>query len=87
MRLLKGRMGYIAIKVDLEKAYDCLRWSFSHDTLILAGFLIVMVHLIIEVWHRPFLGFYGMGNLQRLFSLVEESDKETLCLPVVLSYV
>ena len=34
MRWMKGKRGVMAIKVDLEKAYDRLRWSFIRDTLI-----------------------------------------------------
>ncbi|KAE8719829.1 hypothetical protein F3Y22_tig00109925pilonHSYRG00012 [Hibiscus syriacus] len=33
MRLKKGKIGYMAIKIDLEKAYDRLEWPFIDDTL------------------------------------------------------
>ena len=28
----KGKEGLMEIKIDLEKAYDCLEWSFIRDT-------------------------------------------------------
>jgi len=31
----KGNQGYMAIKIDLEKAYDRLEWHFIRDVLTL----------------------------------------------------
>ncbi|XP_075659051.1 uncharacterized protein LOC142628906 [Castanea sativa] len=33
MKLKKGKQGYMAIKVDLEKAYDRMEWHFIRDML------------------------------------------------------
>lgn len=38
MRQKRGRVGWLAIKVDLEKAFDRLRWEFIADTLRDVGF-------------------------------------------------
>ena len=38
----------MAIKVDLEKAYDMLKWEFIRDTLRDAGFPTTLINLIME---------------------------------------
>ena len=44
----KGRTGYMAIKLDLEKAYDHLEQSFISDTLKLFRFPSQLVSLIMS---------------------------------------
>ncbi|KAA3466050.1 reverse transcriptase [Gossypium australe] len=44
----KEKNGWMAIKVDLEKAYDRFRWDFIEDTLLDVGFLVPLVRVIME---------------------------------------
>lgn len=37
MRRKQGRTGWMLLKLDLEKAYDRIRWDFLEDTLITTG--------------------------------------------------
>lgn len=46
MRRNKGRKGFVAIKVDLEKAYDRLNWGILRDTLREVGLNEALVELI-----------------------------------------
>ena len=44
----KGREGYMAIKVDLEKAYDKIEWSFIREVLINTNLPHNLVNLIMS---------------------------------------
>ena len=44
----KGRMGRMAIKIDLEKAYDILSWDFIEDTLKDIGILEKLQKVIMQ---------------------------------------
>ena len=43
-----GKKGFMATKVDLEKAYDRLSWNFIHKTLMELSLPLDLVRLIME---------------------------------------
>lgn len=48
MRKKQGKGGWMTLKIDLEKAFDRLRWDFIHDTLVDVGLPAQMTTLIME---------------------------------------
>ncbi|KAL4318160.1 hypothetical protein GQ457_18G004760 [Hibiscus cannabinus] len=48
MNLRRDKDGWMVIKVDLIKAFDCLRWDFIDSTLVDAGFHTALITLIMH---------------------------------------
>lgn len=46
MRNKVGKRGMMATKIDLEKAFDHMSWSFIHESLLVVGFPDSLVHMI-----------------------------------------
>lgn len=44
----RGKVGYMALKIDLEKAYDNLEWSFIRDMLIRFNFPLDIIDIIMS---------------------------------------
>ena len=59
----KGKVGYMAIKLDLEKAYDRLEWSFVRDTLKLFHFSNHLVSLIMSRVSTSISILFNWGTL------------------------
>lgn len=48
MRRKQGTKGFMAIKIDFEKAYDRLNWQFIRDTLLQMNIPILLIDIIME---------------------------------------
>lgn len=46
MKSKKGKNGWVAIKVDLQKAYDKIKWDFVTNTLHDIGFPYEFINLV-----------------------------------------
>lgn len=68
MNKMRGKKGYFAIKVDLEKAYDRLRWSFVHGILKEVGLPQVMVQFIMHSITSVQSNVLWNGNRYEFFS-------------------
>lgn len=48
MKKSKRRKGFFVMKIDLEKAYDRIRWDFLHTVLRDAGMSDKLIHLLMD---------------------------------------
>lgn len=47
-RKIKGKRANMILKIDLEKAFDRIEWSFIHDFLLYFNFSNKLIHLIMS---------------------------------------
>lgn len=87
MKRKKGGQGWMAIKIDLERANHCLDWSFIRDTLLGIGcpsnFVDIIWHCILLV-SLCVLCNCGIGKFLMNFTLNVVLDKEIIFLPICL---
>jgi len=67
----------MAIKIDLEKAYDRLRWQFIQETLLEARLPQLMVDVILNCISLTSFNISCMGKRPRLLHHQEELGKVT----------
>ncbi|XP_031103479.1 uncharacterized protein LOC116007017 [Ipomoea triloba] len=67
MRTKKGRCGYMAIKLDLEKVYDRLSWNFIEITLKDIGFSPSWVTLLMNCIRSPRMSIIWNGDRLQQF--------------------
>lgn len=67
MRLKQGKKGYMAIKVDLEKAFDRLRWDFIEHTLLEARIPHEIVSIIMKCITTPTMQVIWNGQPSQSF--------------------
>ena len=62
MRQKTGKRGFMAIKVDLEKAYDRLNWEFINETLAFVGLLTNFIRIIMKCITSGSMQNLGMAS-------------------------
>ncbi|CAA7024106.1 unnamed protein product [Microthlaspi erraticum] len=68
MRRKKGPQGWMLLKLDLEKAYDRIRWDFLENTLVAAGLSEKWVRWIMSCVSGPVMNLLWNGEKTEGFS-------------------
>jgi len=72
----KGKTAWVAMKLDMKKAYDRLEWDFIQKCLLNYGFHSVWINWIMECITQCLILFWLMINLLVWLDLLGEFDKE-----------
>lgn len=67
MRRKKGRRGWMLLKLDLEKAYDRIRWDFLEDTLQAAKLPEIWIQWIMQCVINPEMSLLWNGERTEAF--------------------
>ncbi|CAA7053634.1 unnamed protein product [Microthlaspi erraticum] len=62
MRRKKGKRGWMLLKLDLEKAYDRVRWDFLEDSLRAAGFSETWITWVMQCVSGPSIRLLRNGE-------------------------
>lgn len=66
-RYTKRKEGAVMIKVNLEKAYDCMEWSFVESTLEDVGVPGKLISVIMRVLHHGSCNIFWNGEITESF--------------------
>lgn len=68
MRTSTSRIGYMALKIDLEKAFDRLNWDFIREVLFELGLPSSFVSLVMFCVTSPTMALLWQGSPSSTFS-------------------
>lgn len=80
----KNRIGSIILKLDLEKAFDCLEWSFAYRTLLYFKFPPKITTLIMNCISSSNIVVLINGIQTSYFSPSQGIDRVIRCHPIFL---